>query len=141
MDCYKHFFTIFWNFKWRIGYGKYSSLWKINRQWRKWQALAKSLPLSTIFQLSRLSILLVEETGVPWENHQPVASHWQTLSHNAVSSTPRLNRVRTHNIVVIGTECTGSKFNYHTITTTTAPSSILKANIYILEKIVTISPN
>jgi hypothetical protein len=29
---------------------------------------------------------LVEETG---ENHRPDASHWQTLSHNAVSSTPR----------------------------------------------------
>jgi hypothetical protein len=28
----------------------------------------------------------VEETG---ENHRPVASHWQTLSHNVVSSTPR----------------------------------------------------
>jgi len=26
--------------------------------------------------------------GVPWENHRPVASHWQTLLHNAVSSTP-----------------------------------------------------
>ena len=24
------------------------------------------------------SVLLVEETGVPGENHQPVASHWQT---------------------------------------------------------------
>jgi hypothetical protein len=24
----------------------------------------------------------VEETGVPGENHWPVASHWQTLSHN-----------------------------------------------------------
>jgi hypothetical protein len=32
-----------------------------------------------------LSVLLVEETG---ENHRPVASHWQTLSHNVVSSTP-----------------------------------------------------
>jgi hypothetical protein len=29
-----------------------------------------------------LSVLLVEETGVPGENHQHVASHWQTLSHN-----------------------------------------------------------
>ena len=28
---------------------------------------------------------LVEETG---EKHGPVASHWKTLSHNAVSSTP-----------------------------------------------------
>ena len=34
------------------------------------------------------SVLLVEETGVPGENHWPVASHWQTLSHNVVSSTP-----------------------------------------------------
>jgi len=25
------------------------------------------------------SVLLVEVTGVPGENHQPVASHWQTL--------------------------------------------------------------
>jgi hypothetical protein len=26
-------------------------------------------------------VLLVEETRVPGENHRPVASHWQTLSH------------------------------------------------------------
>jgi len=37
----------------------------------------------------------VDETGVPGENHQPVASHWQTSSHNVVSSTPRLSGVRT----------------------------------------------
>jgi hypothetical protein len=30
------------------------------------------------------SVLLVEETG---ENHRPVASHWQTLAQNVVSST------------------------------------------------------
>ena len=34
------------------------------------------------------SVLLVEETGVPGESHSPVTSYWQTLSHNAVSSTP-----------------------------------------------------
>ena len=44
-------------------------------------------PLSTIFQLYR-SVLLVEETAAPRENHQPVSSHWQTLSHNAVFSMP-----------------------------------------------------
>ena len=33
--------------------------------------------------ISRRSVLLVEETGRPGENHWPVASHWQTLSHNA----------------------------------------------------------
>jgi hypothetical protein len=36
-------------------------------------------------------VLLVEETG---ENDRPVASHWQTLSHNIVSSSPRLRVVR-----------------------------------------------
>jgi len=44
------------------------------------------------------SVLLVEETGVPVENHWPAASHWQTLSHNVVSSTPRLSRIQTHNV-------------------------------------------
>jgi hypothetical protein len=34
---------------------------------------------SNISVISWRSVLLVEETG---ENHQPVASHWQTLSHN-----------------------------------------------------------
>jgi hypothetical protein len=31
---------------------------------------------------------LMEETRVPRENDRPAASHWETLSHNAVSSTP-----------------------------------------------------
>ena len=31
---------------------------------------------------------LMEETGVPGENHRPVVSHCQTLLHNVVSSTP-----------------------------------------------------
>jgi len=33
--------------------------------------------------------VLLEETG---ENHRPVASHWQTLSYNVVSSTPHHER-------------------------------------------------
>jgi hypothetical protein len=32
------------------------------------------------------SDLLVEETWVPGENHRLIVSHWQTLSHNVVSS-------------------------------------------------------
>jgi len=49
------------------------------------------MPISIIFQLYRSwrSFLLVEETGVPAENYRPVASQWQTLSQNVVSSTPR----------------------------------------------------
>jgi hypothetical protein len=31
------------------------------------------------------------------ENHRPVASYRQTLSHNVVLSTPYLSRIRTHN--------------------------------------------
>ena len=38
--------------------------------------------------ISWWSVLLVEETGVPRENHWPSTSHWQTLSHNVVLSTP-----------------------------------------------------
>ena len=34
------------------------------------------------------------ETGVPWEYHRPATSHWQTLSHNVVSSTPLLSGIR-----------------------------------------------
>ena len=64
-------------------------------------------------------VLLAKETGALVENHQPVASHWQTLSHNFVSSTPR--HVLT-TLVVTDTDCIGIyKFNYHTITTTTVP--------------------
>ena len=35
------------------------------------------------------SVLLVEETGGPGKNHRVVASQWQTLSHNGVSSAIR----------------------------------------------------
>ena len=48
--------------------------------------------------ISWRSVLLVEESGVPGENHRPAASHWQTLSNNVVSSTPRLSGIRTHNV-------------------------------------------
>ena len=34
------------------------------------------------------SALLVEETGVPRENRQQAASHWQTLSYIVASRTP-----------------------------------------------------
>ena len=34
-------------------------------------------------------VLLVKETGVYGENHRHAASHWQTLSHNVVSSALR----------------------------------------------------
>ena len=47
-----------------------------------------------ISAISWRSVLLVKETRVPDGNHGPTASHWQTLSHNVVSSIPH----RTHNV-------------------------------------------
>ena len=49
---------------------------------------------NSISVISWRSVRLVEETG---ENHWPTARHWRTLSHNVVSSTPRLNEIWTHN--------------------------------------------
>jgi hypothetical protein len=53
---------------------------------------------NNISVILRQSVLLVEETRVPGENHRPVASHWQTSSHNVVSSTPHLTWIPTHNV-------------------------------------------
>jgi hypothetical protein len=41
------------------------------------------------------SVLLMEEIG---ENYWPATSHWQTWSHNVVSSTPGLSEIQTHNV-------------------------------------------
>ena len=43
---------------------------------------------NNISAISWQSVLLVEETRLPWENHRPVTSHWHILSHNVASSTP-----------------------------------------------------
>jgi hypothetical protein len=50
--------------------------------------MACNATFNNISVISWWSVLLVEETGVPGENHRSVASHSQTLSHNVVSSIP-----------------------------------------------------
>jgi len=49
--------------------------------------------LNNISAISWRAVLLVDDIGVPGENHRPVASHWQTSLHNDVSRTPRHERV------------------------------------------------
>ena len=60
-----------------------------------WLGLFKAT-FNNISVLSWRSVLLVEETRVPGENHWPVSSPWQTLSHNDVSSTACMCEIRTH---------------------------------------------
>jgi len=54
---------------------------------------------NNISAISWLSVLLVEETGVPGENNSLVTSHWQTF-HNVVSYTPHHERVVIAQVVV-----------------------------------------
>ena len=51
---------------------------------------------NNISAISWQSVLLAEETGVPGENHRPVASHLPTLSQNVVHFA--LIEIRTQNI-------------------------------------------
>jgi hypothetical protein len=75
---------------------------------------------NNISVISWQSILLVEETGVPRENHRPVASDW--LYHIMLYQVHLTwEGFELTTLVVIGTECIGScKSNYHTIMTMTA---------------------
>ena len=114
-----------WNISglmWNILYlNKFSEIHK----WLSWEGvMVYKTTFSNISVILWSSFLLVEETGVPGENHQPTASYWQYLSHNVVSST--LAGFELATLVVIGTDCIGScKFNYHTITTIMAPQKCL----------------
>jgi hypothetical protein len=75
---------------------------------------------NNISVISWRSVLFVEEAGGPGENHRPVASHWQTLSHNVVHFA--WSRFEHTTSVVVGTDCIGScKTNYHATTDTTDP--------------------
>ena len=47
--------------------------------WLVWFMLLNAT-FSNILVISWRSVLLVEETGVPRENHRPIASHLQTIT-------------------------------------------------------------
>ena len=76
----------------RYSYHKIRVSWHSLQCW-KWcksrvRVMVFKATLNNVSVISWQSVLLVEETGVFGENHRPVASHWQTFSHNIVSSTP-----------------------------------------------------
>ena len=75
---------------------------------------------NNISVLSWRSVLLVEETGVPGENHRPGANKlYHIMLYRVRFAWVGFELVT---LVVIGTDCIGSHtFNYHTITTTTPP--------------------
>ena len=51
--------------------------------------MAFDATFNNISAISCWWVLLVKETRETGENHRPVASRWQTLWHNVLSSTPR----------------------------------------------------
>jgi len=73
---------------------------------------------NNISVISWRSVLLVE---VPGENHRPATSHWQNITLCCIEYTLLWAGFELVALVVIGTDWIGSKSNYHTITTTTAP--------------------
>jgi hypothetical protein len=77
---------------------------------------------NNISVLSWRSVLLVEETELPGENHPPAANHWQIYHIIFYRVDLACMGLELTTLVVIGTDCTGScKSNYHTITTMMVP--------------------
>jgi hypothetical protein len=85
-----------------------------------------------ISDISLRSVLLMEETRVPRENHWPVESHWQTLSHNVYRVHLAWAGFELTTLVVIHTNCTG--INYHMITTTATPHWSLNMEPWLSKK-------
>jgi hypothetical protein len=78
------------------------------KRWWKQGLLVRvfNVTFYNISVISWRSVLLVGEIRVPGENYRPVTSHWQTLSHNVVSSTPRHERDSNSMFVMICTVST-----------------------------------
>jgi hypothetical protein len=80
-----------------------------------------NVSFNNISIISWRSVLLAEETGVPGENHRPVASHWQFYHIMLYRVHLAWAGFELATLVVKGTDYIGScKSNYHPITTTTA---------------------
>jgi hypothetical protein len=88
------------------------------------------------------SVLLVEETWGLGENHRPVGSHWQILSHNVVSSTPRhvqayfylLNKLRIYGTTIITyveEEFEDTKKGFELTTLSSTPRHVRGSNLQL----------
>ena len=91
-----------------------------NFLWRqKVKKRGKSLVLNASFNnisvVSRWSVLVVVENGVPGENYRPVVSHWYTFfTYCGIEYTSPWTGFELTTLVSIDTDCTGScKCNYH----------------------------
>ena len=81
------------------------------------------------------SVLLVEETRVPGENHRPDVSHWKTLSHNVVWVHLASAGFELTMLVVIGTDCIDT-VNPTTIRSRPPqPAYILKLMVVTFDKV------
>ena len=105
----QHFWKFLMKIKWKHINNFESLIFKIsqpNSHYTRSTKLFQSLSLmfvclmvfnatfKNISVISWRSVLLVEETEGPGGNHRPVASHWQTLSHNGVHLA--LIEIQTH---------------------------------------------
>ena len=89
------------------------------------KAMVFNTTFNSISVISWRSVSLVEETGVPGENHRHEVCHMMWYRVHIAWAGFELTT-----LVVIGTDCIGScKSNYHTITTRTATRLLIEVSI------------
>ena len=99
--------------------------------WNIFDRVCGVMVLNTTFNsisvISWRSVLLMEESWVPEENHWPAASQWQTITYiYCIEYTSPLSGFKFQTHVVIGTDYICScKSNYLMITIATTPGLIL----------------